>query len=120
MPKTALVLTTRGEVSTIDISTDSLSKLQGAVDGLIQPVDIDDSITMWVNEEGLLRNDLAINPLATALFIQIFEAKTPIIGDVVFTGGPDEEGNTLGLGENYLKSITSWARKYRQSVVVGL
>jgi hypothetical protein len=120
MPKTALVLTTRGEVSTIDISTDSLSKLQGAVDGLIQPVDLDDKVTMWVNEEGLLRNDLDVNPLATALFIQIIEAQTPIIGDVVFTGGPDEEGNTLGLDEDYLKSITNLARNYRNSMIALL
>lgn len=120
MPKTVLVVTTRGETHTIDIESDSLSKLQSAVGGLIQPVDLDDKVTMWVNEEGLLREDLEMNPLATGLYVQLLGAQTPIIGDVVFTGAPDEEGNTMELGADYMEAIKTLAENYRRAMILSL
>lgn len=113
MPKTAVVITTKGEFSLLDVETDFLSKMQKAVDGLIQPVDLQDDVTMWVNEEGLLRNDLAGNSIATGLFVQMLNAQTPIMGDVVFTGGTDEEGDTLGLAEDYVSALEELAKNYR-------
>lgn len=113
MSKTAVVITAKGDFSLLDVETDFLSKMQNAVDGLIQPVDLQDDVTMWVNEEGLLRNDLEANSIATGLYVQMLNAQTPIMGDVVFTGGTDEEGDTLGLGEDYVKALEEVARSYR-------
>ena len=94
MPKHALLVKADLSYEGLDIAESELKKLQTAVDGLIQPVDIGDTVTMWVNEEGLLRGDLRLNHLATMLMEEI-GYKTPIMGDVVFTGAPDEDGNTM-------------------------
>jgi hypothetical protein len=114
MPKTALVINTNAEVSLVDFSKDSLKVLQTAVDGLIQPVDLDGNVTMWVNEEGLFRSDLAVNPIATGIYTQMYDIENPIIGDVVFTGGTDSEGNTLPLGEEEIRVLTEVAENYRR------
>ena len=114
MPKTAVIVTTKAEVSVIDIADGSLKKLQSAVDGLIQPINLDADVTMWVNEEGLLRNDLEMNDIATSLYAQMYEITNPIIGDVVFTGGTDEEGETLGLADDYVDAIYALVDNYKQ------
>ena len=103
MRKKAVVV--RADLSTkiLDITTDGLRQLQNAVDGLIQPVDIGD-ITMWVNEEGLLRNDLKANWIASG-FMKEIGSDTPIMGDAVFTGGTDDEGNTLGIPEEAKEAL---------------
>lgn len=73
-----------------------LKELQSAVDGLIEAIDLNHELTMWVNEEYLFRNEFEVNPLASALFASIGGTR-PIFGDVVITGGTDPEGYTLGL-----------------------
>jgi hypothetical protein len=73
-----------------------LKELQTAVDGYIEAIDLSPELTMWVNEEYLLRNELIINPLASALYASI-GGNQPVFGDVVLTGGTDPEGYTLGL-----------------------
>jgi len=73
-----------------------LKELQTAVDGYIEAIDLSAELTMWVNEEYLLRNELVINPLASALYASI-GGNQPVFGDVVLTGGTDPEGYTLGL-----------------------
>lgn len=118
MPKQALVVNTKAEVSIIDIAEDSLRKLQSAVDGLIQPVDIDSHVTMWVNEEGLFRNDLEMNPIGSGIYSELFGVEHPIIGDIVFTGGTDEEGNTLGIPQDYLEALQELASDYRVALSV--
>jgi len=86
----------------------ALADLQKAVDGWIEAIDISADLTMWVNEEYLLRNELVLNPLATALFSSIGGTQ-PIFGDVVITGGTDPEGETLGLAENDLADLKELA-----------
>jgi hypothetical protein len=114
MPKTAVIVTTKAEVSIIDIAEGSLKKLQSAVDGLIQPIDLDANVTMWVNEEGLLRSDLEMNDIATSLYAQMYDITNPLMGDVVFTGGTDGEGETLGLGDDYVNAIYALVDNYKQ------
>jgi hypothetical protein len=114
MSKVAVVITTAGDFSLLDVEQDFLNKMQKAVDGLIQPVDLEPKVTMWVNEEGLLRNDLQVNSIGTGLFVQMLGGETPIIGDVVFTGGTDEEGDTLGLTEDYVEALRQLADNYKR------
>lgn len=113
MSKQALVVKAELTAEMIDIAEQELSKLQGAVDGLIQPVDLSPTITMWVNEEGLLRDDLKIHPLAT-LFMEELGSQTPIFGDVVFTGGSDEDGNTLGLTAEIVNELSEMTRRAKE------
>ena len=107
--KNALVVNADGTHEVIDVSANSLSTLQNAVDGLIQPIDISDTITMWVNEEFLFRNSFEPNLLATAMY-QNVGGQSVIPGSVVFTGGADSEGNTMGLDDSELDRLNSLAK----------
>jgi Domain of unknown function (DUF3846) len=104
MSKTALQVASNGEVKELDLSTDSLKVLQTAVDGLIEPIDVFDNLTMWVNEEFLLRAEPDVNPVASAVY-SFAGGATVIHGTVVFTGGTDEEGNTLGIDPGMMQEI---------------
>jgi hypothetical protein len=112
MPKHALVVKADLTTELLDIADNELRKLQGAVDGLIQPVDID-TITMYVNEEGLLRSDLSPNYIATILMAEL-GYHTTIMGDVVFTGAPDEEGETTELDQTSIVELTELATRARE------
>jgi hypothetical protein len=116
MTKTAVIV--RADLSTeiLDITENELSQLQQAVDGLIQPVDIG-PVTMWVNEEGLMRNDLKANWIASG-FMKEIGSGTPIMGDAVFTGGTDEDGNTLGMPEDAMSELLRVTAKAKE--VLGL
>jgi hypothetical protein len=107
MPR-AIVIT---EDFTVINTTTTLRDLQAGVGGgLVQPIDLSEEVTMWVNEEGLFRSDLKLNILATRMFSQFHETYTPIMGPVVFTGGTDDEGDTLGLGGGYAESLRELAK----------
>lgn len=117
MSRAAIVVKADLTAEVIDLGAASLGVLQKAVDGLIQPVDLSETITMWVNEEGLLRSDLTPNPLATAFYAEVYGANTPIMGDVVFTGGCDEEGNTLGLTQEDVDDLAEMTRQAKALLV---
>lgn len=110
MSQNAVIVTTNLECQIIDIQTNSLSQLQSAVKGLIQPIDLHERITMWVNEEFLF-TDFELNPFATGVYSEMWQSVNPIYGDVVFTGGTDENGNTLGLTPEDQEIITSAVTK---------
>ena len=52
--KKALAITTLGEATIIDLNEGSLEKLQKAVGGYVQAIDLCEGLTMWCNEEGKL------------------------------------------------------------------
>lgn len=108
MAKNALVVNADGTHSMLDVETEFLSKMQNAVDGLIQPVDITNTITMWVNEEFLFKGTFEPNLLGTAMY-QSIGGESVIMGTIVFTGGTDSDGDTLGLGEEELDRLTGFA-----------
>ena len=102
--KKAVVVQPNGSAEVVEFTSDTaLATLQKAVDGYIEAVDLDEKFVMWVNEEGLLRQDLVSNYLGAILYKEVFKAYNPINGTVVFTGGVDEEGMTLGLTETQLE-----------------
>ena len=98
MSKVALEVNAKGEVREFDITNNelSLSKMQEAVGGLIQPVGITDNLVMWVNEEFVFMPELELNPIASSMF-EAVGGTYPIHGNVVFTGGLDEDGYSAGL-----------------------
>jgi hypothetical protein len=79
----------------------TLKYLQTSVKGYVQAVSLQgayEGYTMWVNEEGKLDDSLSLNTAATFFWSQSFGYGTDyIVGNAVFTGGTDENGNTLGL-----------------------
>lgn len=75
---------------------DSLADYQRAVGGWIEAVDIPDlGITMYVNEEGLIR-DLPFNRRATFLWrFQVPQARDArLVGNVAVMGLTDDEGES--------------------------
>lgn len=107
--KNALVVNTNGTHEVIDVSTNCLSTLQNAVDGLIEAIDLSNTLTMWVNEEFLFRDSFEPNLLGTAMY-QNVGGQGIIFGSVVFTGGTDSDGNTMGLDSSELEKLNNLAK----------
>lgn len=62
--------------------------------------------TLWLNEEGKL-DGLPLNEIATyiALMYSGIADTDFIAGNVVLTGGPNEEGETLGLSPQWVTHL---------------
>jgi len=111
--KTALRINTDFTTEILDLETDSLKKLQAAVGGLIQAVDLHDDLTLWCNEEGKLINGMLTNVIGTHLYEKNFGMTDIIMGDVVFSGGTDDEGDNLALPTAWLVQLQELAGKLR-------
>lgn len=113
----AIRITTAGAVEELDLSVeDSLQVLQTAVGGWVQAIDLDDDLTMWLNEEGKLEG-LPHNPYAQYAWDKRFGAHTDYtVGDVVFTGGTDDDGKTLGLDQDTADQIRMMVQHVSQLV----
>lgn len=98
----ALKITTDGKV--VELDSISLAVLQESVGGWVQAIDLRQDVTMWCNEEGKLEG-LPHNPVGQTLWVQAFGATDYIVGDVVFTGGTNEDGETLPLSEERAREI---------------
>ena len=107
--KKALAITTLGEATIIDLNEGSLEKLQKAVGGYVQAIDLCEGLTMWCNEEGKMMS-LPHNPFGqafweTAFPVSEFGRTDYIVGDIVLTGGADNEGDTLGLTGDEIEAL---------------
>jgi len=112
--KTALRINTDFTTEILDLEDDSLKKLQGAVGGWVQAVDLQDNLTLWCNEEGKLIG-LTPNVIGTHMFEKSFGMTDVIMGDVVFTGGTDDEGDNLGLPHAWQVQLEELATKLRSA-----
>ena len=107
MTKLGVVIKADGTLERLDLSESEqeLKSLQNAVGGYVQVIELEDDFTMWANEEGKLLN-LPVNEIATVIWEVRFGLDTDIIcGDVVFTGGMDEDGETLTISEANLQRL---------------
>ena len=104
MTKNAVVVSTDGEFSVIDIAGDELKTLQGLVGGWIQAVDLKPNLTLWVNEEGKL-DGLPVNGFATEMWDSVYGATDIVVGPAVFTGGTDDDGDTIGLTDSQIEAL---------------
>jgi hypothetical protein len=105
------IFTIKGDNSQYGQSiTGKLSEFQEIVGGSVQAINLRDDLTIWVNEEGKL-NGMPYNHSATLIFQAIFGKGTDVIvGDAFFTGGVDENGNTLEISDgalSYIKKLLS-------------
>ena len=93
----ALTITTAGALARIELATGvdaRLPQLQAAVGGHIEFLDLTDTLTMILNEEGKFEDPIPVNPVATALTIAYEVGMLPgdfIAGDIVLAG-MDEDG----------------------------
>ena len=103
----AVSITTDG-VATVhdwDVTHGTLKHLQEAVGGLVDVVALARDMDMWVNDEGLVIG-LPINEAATAIAHQHGTRHQFYVGTAVFTGGCNEEGDTLPLTEEQADRLT--------------
>lgn len=103
MTTLALHITTGGEVRELD--SIELEALQKAVGGWVQAIGLRPDLTMWLNEEGKV-NGLPHNQIGQAFWDNVYGEGTDYIsGDVVFTGGTDENGETLALSDDIAEAV---------------
>lgn len=95
-----------------DVSAGTLQPLQEAVDGFVDVVTLHPSVTMWVNDEGLVRN-MPMNIVATSIARGFGLMHQPYFGRAVFTGGASDEGDTLALSEEQSEALLNLARLAR-------
>ena len=104
MTKNAVVVKADGDFSVVDIAGNELKTLQGLVGGWIQAVDLKPNLTLWVNEEGKMVG-LPVNGFATEMWDSVYGATDVIVGTAVFTGGTDDEGDTIGLSDFQIEAL---------------
>lgn len=103
----AFIITTEGETREVEFERGaSYDLLSGAVGGYIECVSLSDSVDMWVNEEGKLIG-LPFNEIGTRLWTAAYGPTDVIVGDIILTGGADDEGETLGLSDRALDRLRS-------------
>ncbi len=114
----AIVVKSSGKV--IEKEFDNLGTYQflsESVGGLIQGVSLSDKVDMWLNEEGKII-DLPYNHIATVAWASVFGETDIIVGDVVFTGGVDEDGEIVGLSETMFDKLWYVCNLARDEVYV--
>lgn len=99
-----VIMTTEGQQIDVEFEQDSsLKTLQESVGGYVQAIDLL-GLTMWINEEGKIEN-LPFNPFATILWEAEFGKTDLILGDIVLTGQPDDEGFTTSIPQSFVDLV---------------
>jgi len=111
----AVIITTEGTKTVVDFDNETCyGMLKDAVGGYIECVRLRKSgFEMWVNEEGKLQA-LPQNPTGTALWVDNYGETDVTVGNIVITGGTDDEGETLGLTDEQLEFVLN----YDKSVII--
>jgi len=106
----ALKVSTSGVREVVDFTTEtSYQTIRDAVGGYIECVYLPSlNVEMWVNEEGKLVDAPIQNPMGTALWTDNYGETDVTVGDIIFTGGTDSEGNTLGLSDEQLNALLGY------------
>jgi hypothetical protein len=102
--KLALVVTTEGNAFEIGTSIDEAAQLEEHAGGLVEPVMLSNSLIMWCNEEGKIR-ELPRNKMASIAWEMFCGKNDYIAGNVIFTGGVDIEGELESLDESRLELL---------------
>ncbi|MEU7032014.1 DUF3846 domain-containing protein [Streptomyces sp. NPDC046275] len=100
-------------------STQNLRALRSAIGcTTVDVVDVTDTLSMWLDDEGLFAENPRVNIPAFRLFAHYGTPHQRYFGNAVFTGGTDPNGDTLGLTEdailgllmNHLRFLTELSR----------
>ena len=106
----AVVIKTTKDKSVVEFEHSTCYEtLKTAVGGWIERVSLGDT-ELWVNEEGKLTG-LDINPTATALWADMYGLTDVVMGDVIITGGSDDEGETLGLKDELVEYFLNYNKE---------
>lgn len=67
-------------------NADTYADLSALVDGYIEAVSLPGGVVAWVNEEGLFRQDFALNLVGSLIALQWTGYAHKLVGPVVFAG----------------------------------
>ncbi|MDA1509610.1 DUF3846 domain-containing protein [Bacillus cereus] len=98
--RVVIVETGSPEIKIIEAWEHSLENLQQFVGGYIEPIRIDESITMWLNEEGKMQG---LEPNFVLVNKGVTVADT-VVGNVLIAG-TDREGNTISLTDKEIEIL---------------
>jgi hypothetical protein len=102
-------LNLKGEISVIEFEKEELVKKCYDFIGtnIVEAVHLPNfGVTMWLDEEGKLKNNVLPNLDGTLLFMRQFMVQDVIMGHVVFTSDKtDDEGWALGLNDAELEKL---------------
>ncbi|MEV6617328.1 DUF3846 domain-containing protein [Streptomyces sp. NPDC051051] len=88
---------------------DTLSTLYREIDCTsIAVVDLSPEVSMWLDDEGMLKNS-PVNIPALTLYALSAPVHQPYHGTAVFTGGPDTRGDTKGLTLDHCHALLKLA-----------
>lgn len=113
--KTALRVNVDCTTEVLDLDGGEYEQLSGAVGGLIERVDLRPGLTIWVNEEGKL-DQLPVNIIGSHLWEKSFGMTDVIVGNCVFTGNANEDGETESLTNVWVEQISGLAAKLRAAL----
>ncbi len=113
--KTALRVNVDCTTEVLDLDGGEYEQLSNAVGGLIQPVDLRPGLTIWVNEEGKLIQ-LPVNIIGSHLWEKSFGMTDVIIGNCVFTGNANSDGETEPLSSVWVEQISNLAATIRAAL----
>ena len=106
----AVIVKASGEM--IEVQAEGLKEIQRAVGGYIEAINAGKLGVGFVNEEGKLKG-LRDNIIATAVWHRankLCKFEDYLVGDVLFCGVHDEDGNNQDISEefsNFIKNIKS-------------
>ncbi|MEU8701679.1 DUF3846 domain-containing protein [Streptomyces sp. NPDC048680] len=114
----ALILRTDGSFQAIDWPTDGHLNIlyTGIGCTAVDAVDVSPTLTMWIDDEGLI-NGSPVNRPATILYAINKEPHQHYHGNVVITGGTDRHGETLGLTEDQVTSLVEFHLTFATAAV---
>lgn len=108
MTQFAVKVYPNGNTEVLPFVGDQLKLLQEAVGGWVETYTLDENLSIWFNEEGKIHK-LPFNQAATSLWMKHKGGTDFIVGVAVFTGGTDDEGNSLGLDEAGVQKVRTFA-----------
>ena len=115
--KAALRINTDFTTEVLDLSENEYNQLRDSVGGLIEAVDLKPDLTLWCNEEGKIIG-LPLNIIATHMWERSLGPTDIILGDCVFTGNTNEDGETTELSHAWLVQLQEFAARLHKEVHV--
>ena len=74
-------------------------------------------VDVWIDDEGKLVENPKLNAFGTALWFLQYGMNDVVVGDIIVTGGIDEEGNTLGMTREKSIQVISEVMKITKTVL---
>lgn len=112
----AIKVGTDGTIERLDFAglVDTLKVLQTAVGGLIEHIGMPFvNLDAWGNDEAAIVAEPEVNDIGTLALAALAGWPTEFYGPLVFTGGADDEGNTLGLPEDQADDLVGFLEKIK-------